>query len=134
MIHFDFDWTQDMQPKRVFSFCLSVYGIDTELTLYFDHFLKGSTFEVFFFGLEICLEIAQVSESMLLSIKTNLSFTYPSDATNNVNAIGQSKKTCTQSFILTNDNLYCMTDGIYSHHTLIKRSLIKACRMYYMIT
>ena len=27
---------------------LSVYGINTELTLYFDHFLKGSTFEVFF--------------------------------------------------------------------------------------
>ena len=29
---------------------------------------------------------------------------------------------------------FCMTDGIYSRHTLIKRSLIKACRMYYMFT
>ena len=27
-----------------------------------------------------------------------------------------------------------MTDGIYSRHTLIKRSLIKACGMYYMMT
>ena len=52
----------------------------------------------------------------------------------NVNTIVWNKKTCTQSFSYTNDDLYRMTDGIYSHHTLIKRSLIKACVMYYMIT
>ena len=33
---------------EITEFCLSVHRIDAELTLYFDHFLKGSTFEVFF--------------------------------------------------------------------------------------
>ena len=26
-----------------------------------------------------------------------------------------------------NNNLYCMTDGIFSRHALIKRNLTKAC-------
>ena len=47
-----------------------------------------------------------------------------------INVIVWNKKTCMQSFSET--NLYCMTDGIYSYHTLNKRSLNKACIQDYM--
>ena len=45
----------------------------------------------------------------------------------NINAFGWNKKTCTQEFSQTKNNLYCMNDDICSTISLIKHGLIKVC-------